>query len=166
MSSPLAFFASLLIFGLGFPLLQDAQPQNAQPQNVQQPAPAAPSSAPAAAAAPIPKDVASQVNPVKPTAASQARAMQIYSYDCEMCHGKGGDGVSEIDPNTKMRDYRDPASLKGLSDGEIFYIIQNGRGKMEGEGSRAKSDEIWNLVIYLRSLSKGKDLGSLSKGKS
>jgi len=147
MSSSLAFFATLLILSLGGPLLQDAQQSS--------PASAA-SPAPAAAAASIPADAASRVNPVKPTAASRARALQIYGYDCEMCHGKGGDGASEIDPNTKMRDYRDPAALKGLTDGELFYIIQNGRGKMTGEGTRTKPDEIWNLVIYLRSLSKGK----------
>ena len=72
-----------------------------------------------------------------------------------MCHGKDGNGVSEIDPTTKLHDFRDPTSLKGFTDGQIFYIIQNGRGTMPGEGPRAKPDEVWNLVIYLRSLPKG-----------
>lgn len=167
--------AGLLLCGVVAPLLEDAPPAQAQgqaaPQQNAQPspsstAPAAPSSsaestAPAAAApapadAPIPAAAAALVNPVHPTAASRARALQIYGYDCEMCHGKGGDGVSEIDAKTKLHDYRDPASLKGFTDGQIFYIIQNGRGTMPGEGPRAKPDEVWNLVIYLRSLSKGK----------
>jgi mono/diheme cytochrome c family protein len=41
-----------------------------------------------------------------------------------------------------------------VSDGEIFYIIKNGKGQMSGEGDRAKPDDIWNLVIYVRSLAK------------
>jgi|GEM_PF-6681049 len=167
--------AGLLLCGVVAPILEDAPPVQAQEQAAPQqkaepsppsPAPAAPSSsaaagaaatpAPAAAEAPIPAAAAALVNPVHPTAASRARALQIYGYDCEMCHGKGGDGVSEIDAKTKLHDYRDPASLKGLTDGQIFYIIENGRGAMPGEGPRAKPDEVWNLVIYLRSLSKGK----------
>lgn len=175
--------AGLLLCGVVVPILKDAPSAQAQEQAAPQPkaepsppspAPSAPSSsatsgaaaapAPAAAEAPIPAAAAAAVNPVHPTAASQARARQIYGYDCEMCHGKGGDGVSQIDAKTKLRDYRDPASLKGLTDGEIFYIIQNGRGSMPGEGPRANPDEVWNLVIYLRSLSKGKSAVSPQVG--
>jgi mono/diheme cytochrome c family protein len=53
-----------------------------------------------------------------------------------------------------LKDYTDPAALKDVSDGEIFYIIKNGKGQMSGEGDRAKPDDIWNLVIYVRSLAK------------
>ena len=34
----------------------------------------------------------------------------------------------------------------------MFYIIQHGMGQMPSEGDRAKPDEIWNLVIYLRKM--------------
>jgi mono/diheme cytochrome c family protein len=91
---------------------------------------------------------------VKPTAESQARAKKMYGWDCAMCHGDNGDGKGDVaaDQKLPMRDYRDPASLKGMSDGEIFYIIQKGKGQMPSEGDRAKPDEIWNLVIYLRKM--------------
>ena len=46
----------------------------------------------------------------------------------------------------------DLAALKDLTDGDIFYIIKNGKGEMTGEGDRSKPDEIWDLVIYVRSL--------------
>lgn len=119
-----------------------------------------PQSAPAAspAAAPsqsnVPADYASKVNPVKPTAESQARAKKMYGWDCAMCHGDNGDGKGDVAAEQKlpMRDYRDPASLKGMTDGEIFYIIDKGKGQMPSEGDRAKPDEIWNLVIYLRKM--------------
>jgi mono/diheme cytochrome c family protein len=71
-----------------------------------------------------------------------------------MCHGDNGDGKGDVAAEQKltMRDYRDAASLKTMSDGEIFYIIQKGKGQMPAEGDRAKPDEIWNLVIYLRKM--------------
>lgn len=109
---------------------------------------------PAAAPAAIPADAAQMVNPVKPNAESQAKAKKMYGYDCAMCHGEKGDGKGDLVADLKLtlKDYTDPATLKGLSDGEMFYIIKNGKGQMSGEGERAKPDDIWNLVIYVRSL--------------
>lgn len=114
----------------------------------------APSTSPAVTQANVPPEFATKVNPVKPTAESQARAKKMYGWDCAMCHGENGDGKGDVavDQKLTLRDYRDPASLKGMSDGEIFYIIQHGVGQMPAEGDRAKPDEIWNMVIYLRKL--------------
>jgi len=114
----------------------------------------APSTSPAAAQAKVPAEYVGKVNPVKPTAESQARAKKMYGWDCAMCHGENGDGKGDVavDQKMAMRDYRDPASLTGMSDGEIFYIIQHGVNQMPAEGDRAKPDEIWNLVIYLRKM--------------
>jgi mono/diheme cytochrome c family protein len=125
-----------------------------------QEAPSAPAASPATppAAAPsqsnVPAEYASKVNPVKPTAESQARAKKQYGWDCAMCHGDNGDGKGDVAAEQKlpMRDYRDPTALKSMTDGEIFYIIKTGKGQMPSEGDRAKPDEIWNLVIYLRKM--------------
>ncbi|HEY4382293.1 MAG TPA: c-type cytochrome [Acidobacteriaceae bacterium] len=113
--------------------------------------PAAPPTPPAATAAAVPT-----VNPVKPTAESQTKAKKMYGYDCAMCHGEKGDGKGDLvaDMKLTLKDYSDPAVLKDLSDGDIYNIIKNGKGQMTGEGDRAKPDEIWNLVIYVRSLAK------------
>jgi mono/diheme cytochrome c family protein len=54
-----------------------------------------------------------------------------------------------------MADFRDPSALKGDTDGVLFYIIEKGKGEMEGEGPRLKPEDTWNLVNYLRSFSKG-----------
>jgi len=109
-----------------------------------------------AAKSAIPADAAKVANPVKPTAASTAQAKKTYGYDCAMCHGSDGDGKGDlaVDMKLKLLDYRDPVALKDKSDGELFYIIKNGMGEMPLEGDRAKTDEIWNLVIYIRSFAK------------
>ena len=112
----------------------------------------------------IPADAAKLTNPVKPTAASTAQAKKTYGYDCAMCHGSDGDGKGDlaVDMKLKLLDYRDPAGLKDKTDGELFYIIKNGLGEMPSEGDRAKTDEIWNLVIYIRSFGK-KEAAAKSK---
>jgi hypothetical protein len=57
-----------------------------------------------------------------------------------------------------MHDWNDPASLAGKSDGEIFFIITKGKGKMMGEGDRLPETMRWNMVNLVRSYSK-KDTG-------
>jgi mono/diheme cytochrome c family protein len=95
-------------------------------------------------------------NPVKPTPSSLAIGKKVYASDCAMCHGKDGAGAGElaVTMNLKLRDYRDPASLKDMTDGEIYSIISNGKGQMTGEEGRMKPGQIWDVVNYIRSLSK------------
>jgi mono/diheme cytochrome c family protein len=104
----------------------------------------------------VPPEIVKQANPVKPTPGGLAQAKKTYGIDCAMCHGKDGDGKGDLaaDMKLKLPDYRDPATLKDKSDGEIFYIIQKGKGDMPQDGDRLKPDEIWNMVSYLRSLAK------------
>jgi mono/diheme cytochrome c family protein len=112
------------------------------------------SAAPPAAPA-TPADAAHLVNPIKPTPESQAKVKKMYGYDCAMCHGATGNGKGDVtDLKPPPRDYTDPATLKDLSDGELFYIIKNGKGQMPPDGGRTKPDDIWNMVILVRSFAK------------
>jgi mono/diheme cytochrome c family protein len=100
---------------------------------------------------------AGQTNPVKPTDKSQARAKEIYRDDCALCHGNNGDGKTDVakDMDLGLKDWSDPKTLADRPDHELFNVIRNGKGKMppEAEG-RAKDDEVWNLIIYIRNLYK------------
>ncbi len=93
-------------------------------------------------------------NPVKPTAESQARAKALYRRDCAFCHGDIGDGKNTMD--VTLADWTNPTSLAGKTDSEMFAKIRNGVGdKMPPEDAgRATDTEIWNLIFYIRSLSK------------
>jgi mono/diheme cytochrome c family protein len=106
----------------------------------------------------IPPEDAKRENPVKPSATSIADGKHIFASQCAMCHGKVGDGKGDLaqDMKLKLRDYRDPAALKDVTDGEMFYILTKGKGDMPGQEGRMKPEQLWNLVNYIRSLSKGK----------
>jgi mono/diheme cytochrome c family protein len=116
----------------------------------------------------IPPEALKVANPVKPTESSIADGKKRYGYDCAMCHGKDGDGKGDlaIDMKLKMIDYRDPATLKSVTDGEMFYVIKNGNGKMPSEADRLKDDDIWNLVNYIRSIPKNSKPPAAEKAKA
>ena len=112
------------------------------------PRPTAQEAAPAAAPA--------AKNPVKPTAESQAKAKKIYSVDCAMCHGDNGDGKTDLASGMglKIANWTDPNALNGKTDQDLFSIIRSGKDKMPPEADgRAKDDEVWNLIIYIRRMS-------------
>ena len=133
-------FSVLLLFV--FPVLSQQPTPNPPPQN------------PSYAA--IPVEAARAQNPVKSTPESLTRAKRWWKLDCEMCHGKNGDGKGETAKDMKltMADFTDPATLKDHTDGEIFYIIKNGHNDMPAEGPRVKTEENWDLVNYVRSFAK------------
>src|SRR5580658_9948942 len=97
-------------------------------------------------------------NPVKPTAASQEKAKKLYAMDCSICHGENGNGKTDLatSMNLTLADWTDPKSLVSMSDQQLFDIVRKGKGdKMPPEDpGRAKDDEVWNLIIYIRAFSK------------
>ena len=110
---------------------------------------------PAPAKPTIPADTISMPNPVKPNKESIDRAKKVYKIDCEMCHGEDGTGKTDLAKSLgyNLVDYTKPETLQKKTDGELYWIIKNGYGNMPAEGNRAKDDDEWNLVIYLRSFS-------------
>jgi cytochrome c5 len=106
----------------------------------------------------IPVDASKLPNPVKSTSDSLAVGKKWWTIDCEMCHGKDGNGKGETAHDMKLTivDFTDPATLKDRTDGELYYVIKNGFQDMPPEGTRIKTEEGWDLVNYIRSLAKPK----------
>lgn len=104
----------------------------------------------------IPEAEAKRENSIKPTNESVATGKRLFTTQCAMCHGADGDGKGELAEPLKLtlRDWRDPATLKDLSDGALFYILTKGKDKMPGQEGRMKADQQWHLVNYVRSLAK------------
>lgn len=148
----LLFFAVALLAIASLPL-QGRSPHQTAP---------APAPAPAPALAPAPPPVAPAQatpvkNPVKPTAESQAKAKNLFRMDCAMCHGENGNGKTDIATSMELTldDWTDPKTLAGKEDWALFNTIRAGKDKMPPESSgRATDNEVWNLIIYLRTFSK------------
>jgi mono/diheme cytochrome c family protein len=104
----------------------------------------------------IPPEAAAKANPVKATAESLAKGKKMYGIDCAMCHGNNGDGKGDMGGDFKnIPDFTKPDTLKNRTDGELFYITRNGKGAdMPPEDTRAKDDDVWNMVNYVRAFAK------------
>lgn len=76
---------------------------------------------------------------------------------CAVCHGAsgGGDGplAGQFDP--RPRNFRCAAVIRGVPDGQLFWIIRFGSpGTSMPAHRNFTDDDIWTLVTYLRQLAK------------
>jgi mono/diheme cytochrome c family protein len=105
----------------------------------------------------IPRAARNLRNPVPATAAAIEDGLSHFADHCATCHGNNGSGDTEIGRGLypKAPDMRQPAS-QNLTDGELFYIIENGV-KLTGmpawgSGTHESATASWNLVHFIRRL--------------
>ena len=105
----------------------------------------------------IPSEARQAPNPVSFTPDVWAESRAHFADHCASCHANDGSGQTEIGRNLypKAPDMRLPATQR-LSDGEIYWIIENGvrlTGMPAwGDGS-ATDEDSWKLVHFIRHLS-------------
>ena len=94
-------------------------------------------------------------NPTPADEASLARGKELYTINCQMCHGVTGEGNGPI--AAFLTTYR-PANLTSdvvqvMSDGSIFLTISNGLdGRMPALNENLTVSERWDVVNYVRTL--------------
>src|SRR5215471_7764326 len=98
---------------------------------------------------------AQKKNPVVASESSLAAGQKIYSKTCATCHGKTGDadGPAVIELNIHPAKLSDP-KLATEPDGALFWKITTGKKPMPTYGKRLSETDRWNLVNYVRTLSK------------
>jgi len=104
----------------------------------------------------VPRSAAAKNNPVATSKASIKKGKALYSANCVACHGNSGKGNGPAAVALPIRpgNFKDKARMKVQSDGSLFWKISSGRGTMPAfKGAMSDSDR-WNLVNYLRTLSK------------
>jgi cytochrome c len=105
----------------------------------------------------IPRGARSMTNPIPLTAGVLAGGMAHFADHCAACHANDGSGGTEMGRGLypKVPDMR-LAGTQNLSDGELFYIIENGvrfTGMPAwGTGDRGQQEASWHLVHFIRHL--------------
>ena len=98
----------------------------------------------------------------KPPAGDASRGAALYADYCGACHGKTGkgDGPIAVAYKPRPRDLTDRAHLSKRTDHDLYNVISRGGGAvdsattMPGWGAVLAPQEIWDLVTYIRQLSK------------
>jgi mono/diheme cytochrome c family protein len=105
----------------------------------------------------IPGDAKRLANPMTATAENLEEGLAHFADHCAVCHGNDGSGNTTLSRGMYPRppDLRRPPT-QDLSDGELFYIIENGV-KMTGmpafgDGSGESAEGSWGLVLFIRRL--------------
>jgi mono/diheme cytochrome c family protein len=107
----------------------------------------------------VPAAIRNQMNPVPLTDNVLVEARDHFADHCAICHGNAGSGHTEMGKNfyPNAPDMRE-AATQSLSDGELFYAIQNGvrLTGMPAWGSRTAEDDqdSWKVVHFVRHLPK------------
>jgi mono/diheme cytochrome c family protein len=114
--------------------------------------------APAAAPTPwvAPDDAKKVKNPVPPTPETLAAAQDLFTDNCVLCHGeKGlGDGPGAKAIKVKPANFTDEKMMSMETDGGLFWKMSNGRGPMPSWKDTLTDKERWELVGYIRKLTK------------
>jgi hypothetical protein len=92
-------------------------------------------------------------NPFKVTPQLMARGQQRFQIYCAPCHSPLGDGngITKSFGMAVIGNLHDPR-IVGLSDGELFYVITNGRNLMGPYASQVPIEDRWAIVAYVRAL--------------
>jgi cytochrome c peroxidase len=127
----------------------------------------APSAAGATGACPQPRttqeapaEMLSLRNPLEPTEANLEAGRKLFQEKaipmaCRFCHGDQGDGLGPMAGGfvPPPRNFTCAETMTPLADGQLFWIVRNGS---PGTGMMAfptlSDEQIWQLVLYVRSL--------------
>lgn len=103
----------------------------------------------------IPASARNLPNPVPMREDALADARAHFADHCASCHGNDGKGRTDLGRALYPRSPDlTAAATQQLSDGELFYIIENGVRftGMPGWGAAGRPEESWKLVHLLRHL--------------
>ncbi len=94
-----------------------------------------------------------EINPFPITAALLKRGQQRFNINCSPCHSQLGDGKGITQkiaamPVGNLHDKR----MVSMGDGEIFYVMTNGRNLMGSYGANITVEDRWAIVAYVRAL--------------
>lgn len=93
-------------------------------------------------------------NPMPITESLLKRGQQRFTINCTPCHGATGEGkgiTQKIGAMAVVANLHDKRIVE-LPDGEIFYVITNGRNLMGSYGANVTVEDRWAIIAYLRAI--------------
>ena len=157
----IVLFSIILLFSydvikIDWPSFMEIQPSYRQ---MEDPLPPPARSIPIEGPVYIPNSQVLPENPIKADDASIARGKELFTINCQLCHGATGEGngpVAAFLVKYKPANLTSPL-LKAFSDGQIFMTITNGvPDRMPPLNENLTVTERWDVVNYVRTLNASK----------
>ena len=101
-------------------------------------------------------------NPFPITRQLLERGRQRFQINCSPCHGATADGngiTKKIGAMAVVANLHDKRIVE-MADGELFFVITNGRNLMGAYGANVTVEDRWAVIAYLRALQLAR-LGSI-----
>jgi hypothetical protein len=91
--------------------------------------------------------------PFEITPQFMARGRERFQINCAPCHGPlaDGNGMTKKLGMAAVANLHDPRIVR-LADGELFYVITNGRNTMYPYGGQVPVEDRWAIIAYVRAL--------------
>jgi mono/diheme cytochrome c family protein len=90
-----------------------------------------------------------------PSVQAQSDPAKLYKTNCVLCHSADGSGESATGKAMHAKDLRSE-DVQKQSDADLNQAITKGKGKMPAFGAKIKSDDVTQLVAYIRGLANKK----------
>jgi mono/diheme cytochrome c family protein len=93
-------------------------------------------------------------NPMPVTAQLLQRGRQRFTIYCSPCHGATADGngiTRKVGAMAVVANLHDKRIVE-MTDGELFFVITNGRNLMGAYGLNVPVEDRWAIIAYLRAL--------------
>lgn len=103
----------------------------------------------------VPESARAMKNPILFANADLDSIRPIYRDKCSACHGFTGKGdghdASLYDP--KPTDFTGARHMRGVTDGELFYKLTEGRKPMPSFKKRLTDEQRWRMIWLIRTFS-------------
>lgn len=103
-----------------------------------------------------PADAKNISNPISADESTIKEGKKLYLSACLPCHGKNGygDGPAAKFLESHPRNLADSKRMNAQTDGELHWKILTGRTNMPSFKDALKEEDIWKVILYIRTLSK------------
>lgn len=105
----------------------------------------------------VPEEAKRRVNPIQSSPSALGEVRGVYRERCAHCHGDTGrgDGPDAQKHDISATDFTNAQRENLKTDGELFYLISEGRRPMPAFKSRLSEEKRWELVLLVRSFAAG-----------
>ncbi len=93
------------------------------------------------------------VNPLEEGKAVLDKGKAIYTAECVVCHGTYGNAETNIAESLEQKPKNfTKEDFLTQTDGAIFWKLSEGRGLMQPFKTMLTEEEIWSVVMYVKTL--------------